>query len=372
MSFSSIGTFACRALQQRLINYYGANTAEYKTMGSVALIKWLKSPQNTRGFKQITDNITGLPATVPGKLRAIAFRVNNPFCYDVSKVSGVTCETSHQTLDNPTEEVVFSFDNTDAYRPVDGDNNPLQLRFDEATLAKYCDQTNTDYITEQIARCNKRFIEALDKRVGELLELSVGKDNLGNSVVRLPFFANFNTQIETLNPQARWYLDQVYQNIGGESQYGLIGGQVLNKLITYAKWAGLNAAGIDLSAIEDINPYAYYDRNLDTVLGLNDFFLCSPGAAQLVTWNKYVGEANRKVTDLYTNGTFIDPFTGLEVDFEWRFDYNCGVWTYKPFIYMELAAALPGGCGIPDSNGILLIEDCSSGATPPTCSDSAS
>lgn len=367
MAFSAIGTYACRALQQKLIDYYGANTAEMKTMGSSTLIRWLLSPQNTRGFRQISDGIT---TPIPGKLRAVAFAVDLPFCYDVCAAEGVTCETVHEDFSNHTQEVVFDFDNSAPFRPCNGDGDPMQLTFSEEELMRYCTESDTAYITRKIAAFNKRFIEALDKRMGEQLETMVGQNADGDAVSRIPFFIEHASGLVTLNPEARWYLDQLYFDIGGDSQYALVGGRVLNKLNTYFKWAGLADAGIDLGSLPNMDPYSFYDRNLDSTLGINQFFQLSPGAVQLVTWNKYVGEKNRRVTDLYTNSTFIDPLTGLEVDFEWRFDYNCGLWTYKPFIYTELAVALPGGCGIPNSNGVLLIEDCSNGANPPVCADS--
>src|SRR5687768_23798 len=105
MSFSAIGTFACRALQQKLIDYYGANTPEMRTMGSSALTRFLLSPQNTRGFLQIADGITA-GQTVPGKKRAVAFALDNPFCFDVCAIADVTCTTERTALENPTQEVV--------------------------------------------------------------------------------------------------------------------------------------------------------------------------------------------------------------------------------------------------------------------------
>lgn len=366
MSFSAIGTYACRALQQKLIDYYGANTAEMKTMGSSALIRYLLSPQNTRGFRQIADGIT---TTVPGKKRAVAFQLDNPFCFDVCAIADVTCETERTALDNPTQEVVFDFDGP-AFRVCDDEGNPLRLEFTRDQLSKYCTETDTSYITRQIARFNKRFIEALDKRMGEILETMVGTNADGANVSSLPFFVNTTMGLQTINPEAFWFLNQLYSDIGGEGQYALVGGKVLNKIITYQKWANLADVGLDLGAIEDINPFSYYDRFLDATLGINNFFQLSPGAVQLVPFVENIGENNREVTDLYTHSTFVDPFTGLEIDYEWYFEPKCKVWTYEPHSFLQLAVARPGGCGIPGANGVLLIEDCSAGATPPTCPDS--
>lgn len=369
MSFSAIGTFACRALQERLIDYYGANTAEMKTMGSNALVRWLLSPQNTRGFRQIADGITA-GQTVPGKKRAVAFALDNPFCFDVCAIANVDCNTVRTKLDNPTQEIVFDFDGP-AFRVCNDEGDPLRLEFDHASLQKYCTTTDTEYITRQIARFNSQFIRAFDKRIGELLETMVGQNADGQSITSIPFFINLTTGMQTLNPEAWWFLDQTYRDIGGEGQYGLVGGKVLNKIMTYQKWANLSDAGIDLGALTDLNPYSFYDRYLDTTLGINSFFQLSPGAVQLVTFIENIGENNRRVTDLYTHSTVIDPATGLELDFEWYYEPKCKVWTYEPHLYAQLAVAPPGGCGLPNSNGVLIIDDCSNGATPPVCPESA-
>lgn len=367
MSYSALGTYACRALQQKLIDYYGANTAEMKTMGSTALVRWLLSPQNTRGFRQIADGIT---QAVPGKKRAVAFAVDQPFCFDVCAIANVDCLTPRLPLDNPTQEIVFTFDGP-AYRVCDVNGDPLRLEFDHADLQKYCTTTDTEYITRQIARFNRRFIEAFDKRIGEQLETMVGLNGDGDAETRIPFFINLTTGMQTLNPEAFWFLEQTYRDIGGEGQFALVGGRVLNKIIQYQKWAGLNDAGINLDDINDLNPYAFYDRFLDATLGINRFFMLSPGAVQLVTFVENIGENNRRVTDLYTHSTFVDQATGLEVDYEWYYEPKCKVWTYEPHLYAELAVARPGGCGIPGANGVLIIEDCSNGANPPVCADAS-
>lgn len=366
MSFSAVGTYACRALQQKLMDYYGANTAEAKTMGSNALVRWLLSPQNTRGFLQIAD---GINQAVPGKKRAVAFSLDNPFCFDVCAIEGVDCLTPRIASTPATQEIVFDFDGP-AFRVCDSNGDPVRLEFTKLELAKYCSETDTSYITRQIARFNKRFIEAFNKRIGEQLETQVGTNAEGGTLNRIPFFINHSSGLNTLNPEATWFLDQIYRDIGGEGQFALIGGKVLNKIAKYHKWAGLSDAGIDLSALGDIDPYTFYDRFLDATLGINNFFQLSPGAVQLVTFTENIGENNRQVTDLYTHSTFVDPATGLEVDFEWYFEPKCKVWTYEPNLYAQLAVARPGGCGIPGANGVMLVEDCSAGATPPTCPES--
>jgi hypothetical protein len=356
MPFSAIGAYACKALQADLIDYYGKNAAEFKTLGSVGLLKFLKSPQNTRGFRQIDVE------SIPGKKRAIAMMVDNPFCFDLCALTA-DCNTTRIENDNPAQEVVFELTGPE-YRVCNADSPgvPEVLTFDEEDLMRYCTITDNSYIIRQIARYNKRFIESLDQRIFEIAETKVGTDYAGAAATDLKFFTtNADTGQSNLNAAAVFFLNQYWKNAANDGQFALIGGEKVNMLAAFKGWQGLNAMGVDLNNINEEIPFIYYDRNADSVLAPEDFLQVAPGAMQLVTWNKFKGEKRRAITDLYTHGTFIDPATGIEVDYRWYFDYKCGKWTYEPFLFAELAVNLPGGCGdaLAGTNGIVRIHDCS-------------
>lgn len=364
MPFSAIGTYACKALQAKLIDFYGQNAPEFRTLGSIGLVKWLLSPQNTRGFQQINVE------SVPGKKRPVAMLVDNPFCFDLCALSA-DCNTTRVESTNPSQEIVFDLTGPE-YRVCDGEGSgaqPVTLTFDEADLMRYCTETDTSYITRQIARYNKRFIESLDQRVFEILASKVGTNAQGQATTDLTFFTtNVDTGQSNLNATAIFFLNQLWQDAANDSQFALIGGQTLNMIAAFKQWQGLNAMGVDLMNINEEIPFIYYDRNSDAILGQTDFLQIAPGAAQLVTWNKYKGEKRRSVTDLYTHGTFIDPATGLEVDFKWYYDYKCEKWTYEPFLFAELAVNLAGGCGdaLAGVNGIVHVHACGQ-VTSPIC-----
>ncbi len=356
MPYSAIGEYACVNLQANLVDFYGANTAEFKTLGSVGLLKWLKSPQNTRGFRQIDVE------SIPGKKRGVAFMVDNPFCFDLCSLSA-DCNTTRVDFTNPSEEVVFNLTGPE-YRHCDADSpgSPSTLTFSEEDLTRYCTVTDHSYITRQIARYNKRWIESLDQRIFEVLETKVGTNAQGEATTDLKFFTtNADTGQSNLNASAVFFLQQYWKNAANDGQFALIGGERVNLLAAFKQWQGLNAMGVDLNNINEEIPFIYYDRNADSVLGTDDFLQVAPGAAQLVTWNMFKGEKNRRVTNLYTHDTFIDPATGLEVDYRWYFDYKCGLWTYEPFLFAELAVNIAGGCGdaLAGTNGIIRIHDCS-------------
>lgn len=364
MPFSNIGTYACKALEAKLIEFYGQNAAEFRTLGSIGLLKYLTSPQNTRGFRQIDVE------SIPGKKRAIAMMVDNPFCFDLCALTA-DCNTTRIEITNPAQEVVFSLDGPE-YRVCDGEGSgaaPSVLTFDEEDLMRYCTTTDTSYITRQIARYNKRFIESLDQRIFEIAASKVGTNGAGQALTELKFFTtNTDTGQSNLNATAVFFLNQMWKDAANDGQFALIGGQTLAMIAEFKKWQGLNAMGVDLNNINEEIPFIYYDRNSDAVLGQNDFLQVAPGAMQLVTWNKYKGEKRRSVTDLYTHGTFIDPATGIEVDYQWYYDYKCEKWTYEPFLFAELAVNLPGGCGenLAGVNGLVQVHDCS-GVTSAMC-----
>lgn len=356
MPFSAIGTYACRALQAKLTDFYGQNAAEFRTLGSIGLLKFLTSPQNTRGFRQIDVE------SIPGKKRAVAFMIDNPFCFDLCALA-VGCLDVRVENKNPAKEVVFDLTGPE-YRVCDTDSpgGPAVLTFAEEDLMRYCTETDLSYITRQIARYNKRFIESLDQRIFEIAASKVGTNAKGAVTTDLKFFTtNVDTHQSNLNANAIFFLNQLWRDSANDGQFALIGGQILNMIAEFKKWQGLNAMGVDLGNLNEEIPYIYYDRNSDFILGPQDFLQVAPGAMQFVSWNMFKGEKRRAITDLYTHGTFIDPATGIEVDYRWYFDYKCGKWTYEPFIFAELAVNAKGGCGngLAGVNGIVHVHDCS-------------
>lgn len=355
MPFDPIGTYACKALEAKLIDFYGDNAAEFRTLGSIGLLKWLRSPQNMRGFTQIDVE------SIPGKKRAIAMLVDNPYCFDLCSLAA-DCNTTRIASSNPSQEIVFDL-TSDPYRVCNSDSPgaPEQLTFTEADLMKYCRESDTSYITRHIARYNKRWIESLDQRIFEILATKVGTNAQGAVTTDLTFFnTNTTTGQSNLNAMAIFFLEQMWKDAGNDMQFALIGGQSLSMIAKFKGWQGLNDMGVDLRTLNEDLPFIFYDRNSDTILGLTDFLQIAPGAVQLVTWNEYKGEKAKKITDLYTHGTFTDPATGIEVDFDWYYDYKCKTYTYEPFLSAELAVNLAGGCGdaLAGVNGIVRIHSC--------------
>lgn len=371
MPMGNIGTYVCRNLQASLLDYFGRNASQYRTLGSVSFIKWLLSPQNTNGFKKISSDIQG----VPGKKRGVAFRVDAPYCYTLCALA-VDCTTNNvQYVDPASQEIVFDLTNP-PFRHCDDQGRPVKLRFKEADLEKYCTIENTGWIRDQILRYLLRFEEALDGALTTLLNAEVGNNGNDEAITNVPIFTAANAytpNMAALNPEAMWYIQQVYSDLGLEGQFGMIGGTIINKIAQYNKWATWNGAGLDMSKADAINPYLFYNRNFNTTFGQQDFIIAAPGAQQLVTWNKYKGERVRGVTDLYSKGTIVLPTTGLEVDWKWAYDFDCEEWVYEAFLHAELATVPKGGCGdnLANVNGIIRVHDCGIQPLVPVCPEEA-
>lgn len=369
-TFAPVGTYVCQKLQTDLLDYYGKNAAQFRTLGSTALVKWLLSPQNRSGFQPINVE------SIPGKKRAIAFRVDAPYCFNLCRLD-VDCTNEDIVYSDPeTKEIVFDLD-TDPFRHCDDEGNPVILRFTEEDMMKYCTIEDQTWMKEQIFRYLLRFEEALDAALAVALNTNIGTNASGDSITDIPLFTSGNTftpNLSVLNPEGMWYINQIYNDIGNDGQFALIGGTIMNKVIQFNKWTGLNGAGVDMSKADAINPYPFYDRNFNTVFGQSDLILIPPGAVQLVSWNKYKGEKRRSVTNLYTKSTVVLPTTGLEVDYKWKYDPDCEIFTFEVFLHVELAAVPAGGCGANSEgiNGIIRIHDCGAQPIIPACAEQAS
>jgi hypothetical protein len=363
MPYSALGAKACESLQADYVDYFGKNAPEFKTGGDTSVIKYLLSPQNTAGFTQIK-----VDQPIAGKKRSVRFAMEQPLCFDVTAPNGIVCTTARNTMSDPSKIVDFSMDGP-AFRITDGGGVPLKLQITNVEMNAHCTESDQSYINRKVIKFLKRYEEALDKAVAAILATKAGTNLAGQALTQLPMFVeNAATTTSVPHSDSLFQLDQNFEDILGSGQYALLGGTVLKKLQTLLKWSGLNQAGIDLTKVPNSEPYSYYSRHLNTILGANGFLQMSPGAAQLVTFNEYAGERRKEITDLYSNITVVSPSTGLLIDLQYRFDYNCGIHTWEPFNFLEVATNIAGGCGaLATTNGIIKYQDCSGLLAPPAC-----
>lgn len=361
MAFAVIGAMACQNLQVDLFDYFGINSPAARTYGDVSILKWLLSPQNTAGFERI--DVT----SIPGKKRAVAFMVEEPYCFDVARIQRL-CTNAPTDFTQTPKEMVYDFPGN-PFRITDGAGNPLGLKIDLIDMAQYCTVDDYKWMQRQIFKVLSRFEEGVAKAISTLVIGAVGTNKAGDAITNLPIWVQSNGK-NVLNPEAEFMLTQTMQDIMVNDQYAAVGGAIINKMRTFTKWAGLDAAGIDMSKVSPENPWAFYDRNFEAQLG-TDFIQFAPGTMQLVNWNRYApGSSQRsEVTDIFSNGTITMPRTGLQIDWEWTYDNQCKVWRFEPSMYLDLVSVPPGGCSTPNVNGIIRVHDCSATPLVPVCPD---
>lgn len=361
MPFDNVGAYACQNLQVALLDYFGANSPEMRTYGSIAWLRWLLSPQNTANFERIPIE------SMPGKIRPVAFQINDPFCFDLARVERV-CTDNLGTISQTPQEIVFEMNDIDPFVVVDGSGNPLKLKIDLKVLQTKCTINDQTWITNQISRYLLRYEEALSKQLLSLMQTHIGTNYAGEAITNIPLWLTVGGKTN-LNPEALFAINQQMLNVQVDTNYAIIGDAVVNKILMYEKWQSGSDIGTDLSKFNPNNPYPFYDRNFGPIFGNFDFLAVPPGAVQLVSYNENAqgSSYNTQVTNLYSNGTIILPRTGLAVDWEWRFDYECKIWVFEAKLRADLAVVPPGGCNTPNVNGIIQFHDCTQTPIFPAC-----
>lgn len=94
--------------------------------------------------------------------------------------------------------------------------------------------------------------------------------------------------------------------------------------------------GVDLpSLFRSKNLVPMFDRKVETLVGTDEIIAMAPGALQLLTYLQFRG-MQAISTDVYKQGTVMDPFSGLMFDYLAKFD--CGSWNFQLKLSAEVVA----------------------------------
>ena len=77
-----------------------------------------------------------------------------------------------------------------------------------------------------------------------------------------------------------------------------------------------------------------YDKNVETVLGANEFFTFAPGVIQIIPFVRFAGPGMTKDTEIYKQISVVNPRSGMEYDVVMNFD--CGIWKCQVMGVAEL------------------------------------
>lgn len=318
----------CSAIQVNLNEIAGSN-APALSRQKVGMIDGLMSAQNRNGF-------TAQVVPTNGKYRAVQINYIGQAC-DSDVVTSCAPNCTPEVEPEPLQKLITEF-NCAKYK----------MGFDEAEMRKLC-EADSVWVGQNIMRAMNAINVSVDKAIISLV------DNFSTTPNDIPLF----TTAGFPNPMA-W--PQVISRIelAGHSGAPIIVGGSSSEL--YAKAQAIaccnTVAGMDLAAMSG-NAFYYFDPQINSIISPTNFYGWTPGAVQMITWNKYLGEYAKRDSS-FEHGTIVDPFTGLVYDLKTSYDDCTEKW------YVELALNwnifdMPGAFCIADDNGIYGFNDCSTG-----------
>lgn len=291
----------CVAIQDSLNNILKSKSPSLKRT-QVGYLQALISPQNTAGVNKV-------PIPSDGKKRKVRITyIQRGTSSDVAHTEAANCnvEVFPEKLEDEIE--VTRFIRTKWFGFNDEDMRLLCESGDE-----YRAQVMNSKIDTLMVELNKKLIALQATNFGDFNPTYYGpyKD-----------LEMLNTSGNGINYLGEAKLMEEVQNLDSTEKPIVVGAGNLSLYASMAKIGCCNDLGQDLSQAGG-NMDFFRDRFVDSILGANHFIGLIPGYVQLLTWNKYKGEFFQDNSPLYSKGTIIDPFTGLEIDMKWVYDYDC-------------------------------------------------
>jgi len=294
---------ACPCIQQALNNVVGRN-AQALRRDKPGMISFLRSPENLSGTE--TVQLDG----GKGKRRCVELNWNQKLC-EATINESITddCSTGTETL--PFCETI------DITKELETDN----MVFDEDEMRRICapmGETDEMWISTIINSQFNSLLTYWDKLVLTEILNNVGTFMDGDTIKAIQLFNTINS--DAIGPRTR-----ALANVQDEfDQAGLLGLPNFIGANEVNKWAQMIAFGTPNAAGQDVGMMAagfnfFYDRFVEGIFGPNEFLVISPGSAQLLTWNRLVGNY-AKANDVFEHGTIVDPYTGIRFDI--KIHYN--------------------------------------------------
>lgn len=236
-----------------------------------------------------------------------------------------------------------------------------KMAFAEDDMRKIC-EADSVWAGQNIMRAMNAINVFVDKALITLQSTNFGTFADGSSSQSIPLF---NATTNAPNPMSWAAIRHFYDATSAAGSPLIIGGGSIDLFAKAQQIACCNStAGMDLARMTG-DGYFFNDVNVNTILDPTEFIVLAPGAVQLITWNKYLGDYAKR-NDSFEHGTIVDPFTGLVYDLKTSYDDCAEKW----FIELSLNWHLffiptPSFCADAGINQTFKFIDCS--ASPIGC-----
>lgn len=297
----------CQKLQTSLNSVAGQNAPALKR-DRVGYVDALMSEENRAGFEAI-------PVPSNGKYRAVQIDyIQRGTDADVNLTCSNSCDTEQEVA---PKQSIFEVENC---------LETKGLRFQEDEMRKLC-EADSLYVSNVLMSQMNAINTALDKQLLALQSTNFGNFADGTQLKQIKLFEPTTNSPRSI---AAAQIRHEYDLVGASGAPMIIGSGNFDLYAKTQQIACCNSTtGTDMARWTD---YMYFnDRFVESEIGANHFVVLAPGAVQLVTWNKYLGDYAKR-NDVFEHGTITDPFTGLTYDLKVHYDDCADVWSIKMFL----------------------------------------
>jgi hypothetical protein len=359
MAFNAASAFSgCAPRTANLADYFGKNVPAGRDNGDLAFLQFLFSAQNLAGVRKLSDDIT----TVPGKKRGVKMLYSTPLCLEVCNADYV-CGTARSPL---TPAVKYAeYDLETKYFLCDGEGNPAELKFTDSEFIQYCELDDAQFLQEQFAETDMQFFKSIDKTLVQLLRtlIDVSKEHELKLMV-----TNSNTGTRTFSDEGLFWISEILRENEGTmlADSVIFGGRMVKSIQQKFKVATASTEGVDITALAGDLPALYFDRNFDSVFGVNSIVIIPKALLHPVTYLEYTSyKAFRGEKEInFTKSMPLGNDVTLSFDYQWRRDVDCPGYTYFPSLWMDLIKGVKGGCINANADGLIIIRDCGNNELP--------
>jgi hypothetical protein len=312
----------CPQLQGDLDANFGAANQPTIATEPAALASFLLSPTNTANVLQNQID------SKSGKYRAVELVYSNQYLEsEISTVAAKACTSSNERGQLST---------TYEINPALGVS--VNEKFDIGNMAAMC-MDNSLWFAQRIQAMMDGMVRKMSTVVATDVVALAGKFATGDLDQDGSAIVNDQKIISTRKTGGdldyRGFEEVLFSamNAGYGSIPYIFGFGEAYKYFQKLNFGCCTGDGIELGAMAGQNTWAFgADKKVATAMGSgNEFLTLAAGAAQIITWNEFLGQFNTVNDESYKQGVISDPKTGLPFDIQIKND--CGT----VYVNMKLA-----------------------------------
>ena len=312
----------CQTIQQDVNDLAGSNYPAFKREAT-GVLDAVMSPSNRSAFSQeyLVDG-------GDGKLKQVMTEWIKP--QPASQMA-----TTMQDICTPTTMIEPSRE----VKTLTGFVSTPVMTFTKAGLRKLCDGP-AEYRSKIVASHMGGLFRKLNQGLNAKLKAQEGKF-IGNVAAgKEVTLLDKTSPIWQIDPNGVATIMDDMRDLQVMGRPIVVGNGVMQRYVDLANIGCCNAYGQD-NSMADAGFDFYTDRDVAAAVGgagaSDAFWAWSPGAVQLATYSQNRGEFE-VVHSHFAESTIVDPFTGITLDYEMRYDQCIHAWTMVFYLHYELFA----------------------------------